>query len=385
MSSVSSRFSVVNIKDGVTISGTLRNLNGSLTQSYGTGVWIPDWSTNKSGNPIIYPDIYRDGKRIGQESLGNWSWQYNGTTIVFGTYEGESDVSTNGALAGKFKRSTHTVGGKVIPSLIIYDNLGGSAMGNNTDNDVITFTGSVLLSSSSMSFNMSRPIRFTELKGAGFTGMIQFGNNTVIDSENQSVQLTAKLYNGSDEGTTVGFTPRWTFEGKELSKTGNPITITADEVDDKLYVRCDFLNSEDLTEVYATAIEVVDDVSDDYEVFFATKVGNGDVSGSDSLSSYAELRAGQVVTLFAWAANANDPDSVIDGWQFKCKLYKTDGREYTASIPNWNARSGGYYNQTTNAEDSSKASGSNHFSAPISFDLVELCGGQLDGILVATN
>lgn len=382
MSSVSSRFSVVNIKDGVNISGTLRNNNGALAQSYGTGVWAPDW-TVQANQPLIYPDIYRDGTRIGSSSLGSYSWQYNGTTIVF---DSTTHISTNGVLAGKFKSETYTLGNVVVPAMRIIGNLGGSAMGNNTDNDVITFTGSVILSSSSMSFNMSRPIRFTELKSTGYTGVLQFIGSSVIDEDNTSVRLQATLYSGTSSGATTGFTPRWTFVGNEsMTRTGNPIDIFANDVDDKLYVRCDFLNPDDNTEVYATAIEVVDDQSDDFEVFFATAIDNGAITGSDSLSSYAELRSGQTVQLFAWAADANSPSSIRDGWTYKCKLYKTDGTEYTQSIPNWSSRGeDGYYNQTTTATDTSPASGHAHFSAPISFDLVELCGSQLDGILLAT-
>lgn len=387
MSSVSSRFSVVNIKDGVTVSGTLRNTNGALSQAYdGAGTFIPNWgsgtaSAKESTNPKLWPDMYRDGVRIDSLSLSEYYWEYNGTTIQF---DSQTGISTNGALAGKFKESTYNAGGgAIVPALIIWDNLASSA---NTDNDVIAFRGKVLLSSSSMSFSMSRPVRFTELKGTGYTGRLEFTGSTVIDAEHPTVQLTARMYGGTSGGTTEGFDALWSFGGKELVKTGNPITISADDVDDKLYVRCDFANPADHSEVYCTAIETVDDVTDDYEIYFSTKVDSGQESGADSLSSYAELRAGQQVTLFAWAADANSPQSVRDGWTFKCKLYKTDGTEYTQAISGWHARgSDGYYDQTTNAVDGcAVASGHNHFSAPVSFDLVELCGGQLDGILLAT-
>ncbi len=233
----------------------------------------PAW-TEAGDHPVITPKV--GSARKNSVTLTNHVWKYNGTTITFASGTGWV-ASTN--FVGKFKLNT-TDG-----SLAIIDNL---ASQTNQDSDILTYSGTAMLSSSSYPMEKSIDILVSMLGGTSYFGGIN-ATSTVLDNDISTTTLTTWLFNAA--GGNVSSYTCTIYRGSEDEankagefSSGGSITIHRDKTGDtdKLYVDSHQLfivvfnvNGE---AVYRAGISI-DDVADLYQL---TLVSTGEVDTDTS-------------------------------------------------------------------------------------------------------
>ena len=330
MSKVSSLFTVTAINDGVTVSATMTT-SSSLAQQFTGATCVPNWAEG-SGGPELTVTAYKNGSAA---SVASGTWYWNGVAIT------TNNATVMPAYANLFRASLSSG----IPKLKIIGNL---ASAENTDDDVISYQGQVMLSSSSVSFEVSRSVRLSRAESSGYVGVLEFVTGrdladattenapTILNEETDTVYIRATLFSGGGAGATSGFTPKW-FIGDTEKSGGNPLTVTRDMVDDYATVRCIFLDNngeEELTTAYIT----VDDDLDAFQMFTSSVLlaADGNVSGSaqsPTPEGNMQVREGQSVRLLAWIGDNHDPDSTAHAnWSFSAKVYNAGGSEYTGTI-----------------------------------------------------
>lgn len=135
MKKINGSFQLFALMNGVNIRARMGVINGPLRQEYkkGTNICNPDWETSAT-KPLIYAHLNRDdnGAVLNPVTLDLF---YNGVQVAFGG----DGLSTTGALAGVFKKSTKTVniGGRDYPNMIVFEIVKNIVPVSNYDNDTI--------------------------------------------------------------------------------------------------------------------------------------------------------------------------------------------------------------------------------------------------------
>lgn len=407
MSNVSSRFSIVAVNDGVTVNGTIRR-NQALFQAYDpeSGQCMPSWTgsgTNYANypGPELWVEASKNGQALAASAFSYTDWYYNGTKITWGT----DNRNTNAGFANKFFLKNYGSGNAEKPGIKIIDNL---ANGSNTDVDVITFKGGVMLASTTIDVEVSADATMSQLTSKGYVGVIesevvenQYGGGFLVGEGMLPLRLKGTLFGGDSSSS---FTPKWYVNDVEVTDnsmlSGQKLIISNDNVDDKAVVRLDFINPNDATDILTSAWVTIDDIVDDFEMLFATGVAansGGSTSGAN-VESFTHVREGQTAIIVVWMNdNGKDPvaANVQAGWAFSCKLYKADKTLYTGSISSYIADVDNVTNGLRNITQTTQVDGITGVPCTtgkpyglirIPFNTVNAdCGGEMSGIVIATK
>lgn len=289
MGNIVGRFFVTAIADGMTIHGNLTT-DKSLVQRWSGAVAVPDW-TVAANQPTVTLTVYRGAALA---NVSDIKWFINGTQIT------SSDT----------RFAIGTSGGK--PTLKIVKNLASST---NADVDVISVTGKAESNGNGVDFSTSIDVKLGYISGSGYTGVVEFLDNSDITAGQPSVTLIPRLYKESGEVANSGFSPRWFFNDATqitgsttvdgvsivngVSKGGvsynNCLKVEERAVTDYSVVRCDFyVGSEKVT---AERVGIDDTVDEEY--LWIT------YNGAEAKS--ASLAQGQSVTFKMWVATKDNP------------------------------------------------------------------------------
>lgn len=404
MGKVSNRFFIQTIKDGQSISAVLMATSKLTQMVSATGdSCTPNWNKGETGaiNPVVYAYTRLNGLAKAPTS-GTWS--YNGSPLTFDG-NGKSDRK-DASGASLFELTTYSVGSVQMPGLRIIRNL---ANAGNSDNDVISYTGSLEIGGSAQEFNVDIVVRITTMVGTGL--LATAGGDTFINSDRSAdAGYTAYVYAQLFEGTTpvTGLTTKWYREGidtaapfKQGVEQTNATTlgraeipahsyytsITASDINDVVVLRCDFYRN---TEKIASVWHTVDDQTDPEEMFIVSSTGST-VGQSD-----IQLRATESVTLKAWMGyQTNMYSRHPDYNSFKCLLTDAGGAIIRSGAPIPTGKtpdSDGYFDITGNSVSILDKNGTTLLAAgvggqiTVSYDDVDTnCGGGLGGIIVAEH
>lgn len=386
MSRVSSIFTVTAINDGATITANMQS-SQPLAQVKNGDSYAPDW-TNTDLQPTLSIHAYKNGNAC---AVSEGKWYFNGSEIS------SQDERFN---------INSTTGNT--PSLKIVKNLG-----EDSNDDVISFRGKVMLDMSSVDFEVSRLVKITESASAGYTGVIYFCDSTgdisrpsgsAFTEEVETLYMKGILYNGTTSENV--FQMVWYKDGVPVnpngnnqssgtpSKTTDKLTLSRDNVDDHAAITCEFYKGDDLV---ATAFANVDDETDAFEMFIASEVVVSNTVQGNSSTPAAEgetqIRYGQTARVFAWMGNNHDPSTVQTDWSFYARVYNASKQEVTGKSSVW-----GTYDNNSNAYNITKStlpsstnftsllSGKVHGRMEITYDLLngEL-GNQISVMVIATK
>lgn len=344
MGTISNRFFVSAITDGVTLHGSLR-ADKSLVQAW-NGTAIPDW-TIAANQPTITLSLLKGSTSVAPLS---WKWFYNNVEIT------SSDT--------RFVMGTNAQGQ---PTLKIVKNLASSS---NVDIDIITITGQVESAGVPVDFSSSIEVRISTLTGSGYVGVVSFPNGSDISQPGQEITLVPTLF--KESGAVSDFSVKWYVNDIEITatsgsgtrKSGKNLIITEGDVVDYAVVRCDFYVDGDMV----TSEHVgVDDTQDVEYMYIQFNGANG---------NSASLHSGQTVTFDIWVAAADNPDDLnIMGrfTKYEVKLLNSAG----STIQNWT--------DITQTYSSGSKSGKKHGVVAVTFDQAQTAGGNITGIVRATG
>lgn len=383
MSSVSNRFFVTAIKDGSTASAVMR-CDSSLSQMYNpsSGACVPDWNAAAS-HPLVWVESDLGGRKKAPESSTS-KWYYNGVEILFDA----NGMSTNftqtvgGSTYPVFEKTTRTASQIDWPALRVLRNL---ASVGNTDQDVLSFEGSLEVSGSQLGFSVSTPVRLSQMSQSGWMGVLK--GDQAITEKNGTATVTAELYNGGTQKTT--FHTKWYDEGSgTLLGTANAanrtasFTINESSITDYVVLRCDFYESSSSNEVLYSMFWEIDDETDSEKMYIANSAGNNRNS--------AALRDGESVTFIAWMGTSSDQtaiDSRYTNW--KCKIMDSTGsvvKEVKTPMAGKTPDASTGLFDITNSITVPGVNGSiTGGSVTIDFATADEWGGTISGIITATN
>lgn len=325
--SISNHFAITALQEGVTVQGSLR-VDGSLSQNFNTssGVSIPDWKSNASLRPKIFPVVRRGSVYMSRSQIYDKKWLYNEMEIVFGS-DGKSTNFKDDKGDPLFQLGTISkeLGGSTY-SLDCLTIIGNLASEGNTDLDTIGFSGSVELNGHPISFpNCYVDVKIGMFTTTGYLGVLS-PESAILSHPDDSVKITALLYDDSGEEPGT-WTVKWYDAGTGETIPGTDgrkeITITADQVTDNLVVRCDFYtNSNKVTTAFAS----IDDTQDPQFLYVSMDGSNSDYSG--------QLSPGEKCTITMWVATMDDITAIDSAYSdFSVKFYDGNQSEIISGTP----------------------------------------------------
>jgi len=328
MSTISNRFYITSLEDGVTLHGNLES-DRSLSQGWNKNVAVPDW-TVAANQPTVYLTLLSGSTLVVPNN--NFTWKYNGVAIEFSSQQstvgGQSGyLSTDGKFFKTTKSVTYGASTQNMPALRIVANLAAS---DNADVDTIAFEGSYSLGGSPVNFVCSTQVRISSFKDGSYFGVVEFVNGTkVITAPGQTITMYGVLYDATGSPVS-GISTQWSLNGgsatagQTISGHTNAYQVSEGSVTDHATVRCDFVKDGNV--VY-TEFVYVDDMQDPEFLYIQYNGANGNA---------ASLRKGETATFQMWVGTRDDP-SVLGGTgsptynTIKVKLYDSLGVEITAS------------------------------------------------------
>jgi len=396
MSNISNRFFVTALEDGTTLHGNL-SVDGSLSQAYGNNSAIPSWATDteqtpplaSAEQPTIMLTLLSGVTYIGTDSSSangyisesKWYYNYNGTdseisfssTLTRYNIDGGGYVEgylSTGTFAGMFMKMTKSLNGVTVPALRIVQNLASS---DNVDLDTITFKGKYNSGSGILDFQAQAQVRISSIAGGGYVGTVTFANGiSDITQRPQTITMTANLYGAT--GGSPSFKTAWYLNGTQvqaLSST-NSLSVSDSQIVDNAIVRCDFYVTENNTDTFVYSEYVsIDDMTDDEFMYIQYDGANGNA---------ASLRKGGVANFLVWIGKADNSAVLTDWAYFQVKLLNGSGNVImTTGIANIG-------NPDTDGWRNLNVDGTTHkASCPITYDLVDLNGKNITGILRAST
>lgn len=260
-------FSLISVVDGTTINGTIRVEGSPLVQRYnaGTDVFLPDFEALAENSRPTVVVILRDiaaGTVLTPQTI---TFKYNDLTLTFNSSTG---LSTNSGLEGYFKYISDysaTVGGVTytLPALRVMKNL---VPVSGYDNDRITASGTVEVSGSAVAFDgLSKEVVIQESTGNQYDILISNDLGSQFVDKDDSLTDTARIFKDGVEVTDyTGFTFQWVKmlgTGDTNWGTSRTQTVTPDDVDNVLKLRCDVSKDGVLV---ASGYDEITDFSDPY-------------------------------------------------------------------------------------------------------------------------
>ena len=267
MKKINGSFQLFALMNGVNIRARMGIINGPLRQEYkkGTNICSPDWETSAT-KPLIYAHLNRDdnGAVLNPVTLDLF---YNGVQIAFGG----DGLSTTGALAGVFKKSTKTVniGGRDYPNMIVFEIVKNIVPVSNYDNDTILLKGTTEVGGQSLAFDaISETVEIVETVGSSTT--LYLDGDTDVTTDSPKATLNAHiLIDGTSPSDLSAYTAKWyKVEGETatLVKSGVwTLEVNASDIDGTATYRCDLLQKDGST-VLGSAYINDNDYTDPYRV-----------------------------------------------------------------------------------------------------------------------
>ena len=333
MDAVSNRFYAYLIKDGKAVSAILR-CNTTLSQTVDPlGNCTPNWNADEQGHdttPVLFVYSRLSGKPKAPQP--GFAWKWNGSTITFdgsGKSNGAFVQVVDGTTYPIFEKTTVADGGVDMPGLKILRNIANFA--SNTDNDLITFDGSLECSGTPLGFSVSLPVRIQESSGTGWDGWVT-GDPRVTETA-PSTTLSARLKNGANSQQT--FTAKFFREGIDTSSplfTVNATsgvanaTFTTSHINDNVTVRVEFYVDNALVDIVYFEIDDETDMMElqvtsrtyttENNVTTKTGTGQGDVG----------IRENQETLFTFYMGYRLHPENVYSGYsRFFIKLTNNEG------------------------------------------------------------
>lgn len=329
MNAISNHFAITALQEGVTVQGSLR-INGTLAQNWNprTGVPIPNWKTDASTRPSIYPVIRKGSVYMTRNQINNAKWYYNGLEI-FDT-NGNCKIKDS-AGDPMFQLGTTTVElNGVSYSLDKLTIIGNVASEGNTDIDTISYQGSVELNGKQIAFPLcSVDIKISQMSTTGYLGLLS-PESAIISEKGQSVDITATLYDDAGQQPTTWFA-KWFDAGTGSEITAargkKKLTVTEAQVTDNLVIRCDFYTDSAYTNKVTSAFASIDDTQDPEYLYVSLNGSNSDFSG--------QLSPGESCTVTMWVATMEDSTAINTGYsRFNVKFYDGNQAEIVSGTPN---------------------------------------------------
>lgn len=409
MGKVSNRFFIRTIQDGSTVTASLI-ANTKLTQYVSNGgACSPNW--NEGGD--LQPKVYVYSRLNGTPTppvVGSRHWYWNGAEILFDSSSHKSTNIVDPENYPVFMETTQVIDGKSFPAIQIIRNLGTLS----TDNDVLSFKGSMELGGIPQDFAVDIVIRISTLAGEGFNAIC--GGDTEVTNKSQgqggyTATVYALLYNGTnkvtsgisakfyrvgiDTDTPAGGWPKvvntatvedeTTYFGNVIPAGSYKTTINASEITDMVVIRCDFYKD---GEKIASDWMKVDDQTDPEEMFIVNSTGTT-VGQSD-----IQLRGNQSVTIKAWMGYSTKMyERHPDYNTFKCQLSDAQGKIITSGNPIPSGKTvdaNGFFDITKNDmvvkdknDQTLLASGVGGEITITAEDIDTYCNGGLGGVITA--
>lgn len=383
MSTISDRFFVTAIEDGTNVAAELRSTQ-PLRQSVSNSGIVPNWETDVASQPTVFC-IARNGGVVTVPNAGKWL--YNDMEL---TFDETTHLSTNTGYVGVFQETTHTytVGqtNYSMPAVKIVKNLGSA---NNVDMDVISYHGQIVVSNTSLNFDVSLPIAITELKASGYQGVLLFdttnGRGTSITSKTgngSSVRILAKMYNNAAQYTgqhtckwflNESSTPFKTTTG--TSEAAHYADVTEAMVTDYAVLRCEWYDTASTPNLLCSAFIGIDDEQDPEKLWISYGTGSGIANGNS-----ASLRKDESVEFVVWVGKQSDPTSVDTAYTtFSAKLLDAEGQPLASTTFNDG-------DSSTNASgiiDITDSQNANHGKIRLTWYDANNAGGNITGIVIA--
>lgn len=267
MKKINGSFQLFALMNGVNIRARMGIINGPLRQEYkkGTNICSPDWETSAT-KPLVYAQLNRDdnGAVLIPTTLDLY---YNGVLVAFGS----DGLSTTGALAGVFRKSTKTIniGGRDYPSMTVFEIVKNIVPVSNYDNDTILLKGTTEVSGQSLAFDaISETVEIVETVGSSTT--LYLDGDTDVTTDSPTATLNAHvLIDGTSPSDLSAYVAKWykvVGEVATLAATGVwTLTVRAADIDGTTTYRCDLLQKDGST-VLGSAYINVTDYTDPYRV-----------------------------------------------------------------------------------------------------------------------
>ncbi len=253
---------------GETIKGVGRTFGAKLKQSYKplSNQFSPDFEalpTDKKS--VAYP--FLTGQKTGKIFVPNTiKFAYNGVDLTFGT---DNKCTTDG-FVDYFEKVTQAVvvSGKTynIPGVRVLKNL---VPISGYDNDLITISGTVESQGRSEPFeNIHVPVIIAESEGSQYTLSIVNDYGSQITTENSSLPEKAEVYKDGVEVTEyTGLVFKWikmlATSNVVMAPTTRNCTVTDDDVDNKLKLKCEAYKD---GELLASDFDEITDFSDPEDI-----------------------------------------------------------------------------------------------------------------------
>lgn len=284
MSKVQSGLTLTAIMDGVSVNGYIKVLNTPLIQRYtkGSTNFVPNFETLSDSKKPVIATILRDSMS-GEVMVPNTiTFKYNGIALAFG----ENNLCNTPSFEGVFKRILNypvPVGADASTvNMTVMQVVKNLVPISGYDNDTISASGTIEIEGQSMEFNeIFTPVVIQDSKANKYDVIIEDDNGGCIDKTKPTVTLTSNVFcDGSLLNDLQGFTFKWyklTAKGDvAMNSQTNKQTITKDDVDDTLQVRCDLCKD---NAVLRSGYREIKDFSDTYYVEWNTTDTSGAAVG----------------------------------------------------------------------------------------------------------
>lgn len=267
MKKINGSFQLFALMNGVNIRARMGIINGPLRQEYkkGTNICSPDWETSAS-KPLVYAHLNRDDNGVVLIPT-TVDLFYNGVQVVFDA----NGLSTTGALAGVFKKSTKTVniGGRDYPNMIVFEIVKNIVPVSNYDNDTLLLKGTTEVGGQSLAFDaISETVEIVETVGSSTTLYLDGDTDVTTDSPTATINAHV-LIDGTSPSDLSAYTPKWYKVAGDVATLVTSgiwaLVVKAADIDGTVTYRCDLLKKDDST-VLGSAYMNVTDYTDPYRV-----------------------------------------------------------------------------------------------------------------------
>ena len=227
---VSGGISINLLQNGDNLNTTL-NATAPLYQTFkkGTEDFTPNWgSMSDLDRPVVYPRVYSvmENRVILATDV---NWKYNSVAM---TFDAQGVATAPDIVAGKIKQIDYN-GSKALRII------GNIASDTNNDSDIITFLGNINSSGQVVPVSADIPVLIEEASNYLYRLFLTMSDD-VIDNDEESISMTAVLYNnGAKVSTGVQF--EFTDQaGTVLRAKGasDTFVITRAMIDSELMVVC---------------------------------------------------------------------------------------------------------------------------------------------------
>lgn len=309
---VSGIMTITPLANGDNLNTTL-NSTVPLYQTFkkGTTDFTPNWATMPDGDrPIVYPRVYSTlkGQVITPTDV---TFKYNNVDMQFD----ETGLSTMPEICAGKLRLIDYAGSKALKVV------GNLASDTNNDSDVISFTGAV--STGGQRLNVSAEIQILiEEATSNLYRLFMNIPDDVIDGDEESITLTAQLYN---QGALVGSNVEFEFldiNGVVLQskRQSNVLVVTRAMIDSELMIVCKaYVNNKFVMQEQRK----VWDATDPHIILFS--------QGNDVKQSVDED------VTYTYSILNTRTGNTVSGATFSLKVYRnSDGQEVTSDFTKTN-------------------------------------------------